>query len=237
MVPACSIDALNAQLRSVRASSEHSSNEAGPVLHNLMALPSSRELSRIEVQTHLVGLLFARPDSAVAKKDIIPNLSYLHYRSANNVDLFCAGYGADWEPAMYPDYRQVGVVNGTKWFFSDKAFAGLCEELEHRTRWRYMGETDLILVNADQTISFSQAIVVTLEKALRDNAIQSVASFFEEIIKFARNYSGSNPVFDASDYLGLRIASKSILGTLVPKKLADIFRSARHVCVRDISRV
>lgn len=43
----------------------------------------------------MVGILFARPDSPLAKSDIIPSMPFFHDLSDNHIDFFCAGYGVE----------------------------------------------------------------------------------------------------------------------------------------------
>ena len=40
----------------------------------------------------LTGILLARPEDAVARELVLPNLEYWHYRSDYYTDFFCAGY-------------------------------------------------------------------------------------------------------------------------------------------------
>jgi hypothetical protein len=44
----------------------------------------------------LVGLLFAPPTAPLTRDDLLPRLDEYHTRSADNMDLFWAGYGRYW---------------------------------------------------------------------------------------------------------------------------------------------
>jgi hypothetical protein len=50
----------------------------------------------------MVGLLLARPQSPLARAEIVPNLQYLHHRSGTHIHFFCVGYGAYWSPGSVP---------------------------------------------------------------------------------------------------------------------------------------
>lgn len=40
----------------------------------------------------IIGVLFTRPSLSLAKNEIIPNLEYLHRRSATHMHFFCPGF-------------------------------------------------------------------------------------------------------------------------------------------------
>lgn len=93
----------------------------------------------------MVGLLFARPDNLLVQAEVIPNLSYFHYRSGKHIDFFCAGYDGYTGRGQEEGYREVGLPG---WVYSDQMFNQLREEIEAMSKWRYSGDVDLILTNA-----------------------------------------------------------------------------------------
>src|SRR5205814_993168 len=50
----------------------------------------------------MVGLLFARPGSALAKAEVLPNLEYFDRRSGRNIDFYVAGFRQGW-PGLEED--------------------------------------------------------------------------------------------------------------------------------------
>ena len=43
-------------------------------------------------RVRMVGIVFARPNSPLAKSEIIPQIADWHFRSGNHIDFFFAGY-------------------------------------------------------------------------------------------------------------------------------------------------
>jgi len=200
-----------------------------------------------EQGVRLVGLLFSRPTSPLAKEEIIPNLDYFHHRSGNHVDFFCAGYGQYWQGRRdeFPDQTRVGPGQHSDWLFSAMKFNDFRGEIERMTRWRYSGAVDLILANgrydAEQDeghIDFSSAISCQLDKMKREGAITSVEAFFEEIFRFSETTRGRDPTWGFSDKKGIAIAGsalKRLILELLPRKIGDDLRRLEHLAVRDVS--
>lgn len=196
--------------------------------------------------SRLIGIVFSRPDSKYAD-EIIKGLPYYHYRSGSSVDFFFAGYGSDSASDGDPDLKSViKFDNDDEWFFSPKAFDSLRKEMEESTKWIYGGGTDILFFAAlgnRQTVrldlDFSSAIVCNLEQMEKDGAITSVGMFLEPIIKFADKYEGDDPLWQLSDKLGLKQAKGFALDALLaflPETVRKLFKSAKHLAVRDISK-
>lgn len=195
----------------------------------------------------MVGLLFARPDLKLAQEEIIPSLKHFHHRSSQNIDLFCAGYGAYWENwiDVYPDQKAITVIEGVTWQFSSNQFIAFQREIESKTKWRYSGGVELLLANAKfdnktqtPSIDFNSALVCLLDQMKKDGAIVSVPSFFEEIFRFAENASDDNPTWGFSDTQGKNIGSNAIWQAIVsclPKGLQEKANQAKYLAIRDIS--
>ena len=203
----------------------------------------------------LVGLLFARPASPLAKEEVIPNLSYLHHRSADFVHFYCGGY---WEGSVPPDAEtgRIQVANG--WMYSDEVFNNVRKEVESRTSWHYSGGVDLILTNARYRprrgswsellftddrprsyLDFSSSIVVNLEQLKQTDSLPSVATLFEGICRYAERTNHQDPAWSLSDRLGGALAVealKEIVLCALPEAVRDKAKVAFQYPVRDISR-
>ena len=73
---------------------------------------------------NITGMLFARPASRFAQREILPHIDYWHHRSDYHTDFFCPGYLRD-------DSGQSGEVvanvGGAKWCFSNQGFVTFLE--------------------------------------------------------------------------------------------------------------
>ena len=126
----------------------------------------------------MVGLLFARPNSRLAKSDILPNLDYFHHRSGTHIDFFCAGFGQYWEGRPeFIGHQRVVPGKHAAWLFSPKKFDSFRQEIEGMTNWKYSGASDLLLANAyfDPStnitdIDFSSTICCQLDQMVEDKS-------------------------------------------------------------------
>ena len=191
----------------------------------------------------MVGLLFAPPETRLAREEIIPGLQYFHYRSGNNIDFFCAGYrryGPD------PGSDEKIVTNDRPpWIFNLRMYDEFRRQIQQRSSWRYSGEADLILMNAEfkesarnASLDFTSAIACDLDRMVKDQAIQSVRRFFEDIFKFAETAQTADPTWGFSDEQGLRVggsALRRLVLSLLPRHLGDDYKRAEHFAIRNIS--
>jgi hypothetical protein len=76
---------------------------------------------------------------------------------------------------------RVEVTNGAyPWYFSAKSFAEFVDDLESATSWKYSGDVELLLLNADNTdehlyfhLDYSRVISINLTQACKTGAINS----------------------------------------------------------------
>jgi hypothetical protein len=191
----------------------------------------------------LVGILLCHPGSPLAKSEILSHLPYFHVRSGDAIDFFCAGYGAYWPPEYYADQAPVARIQDQEWLFSDIAFNEVIEELEIESKWKYSGETELLLIPAMKTsdghISFVYETtgVFNLEKMANDKAFTSVRAFFGDIIRFAKSNSSNDPSWVFSDRKGLEVAARVLKEgflSLVPEPLRSGYSTASHYAVSTL---
>ncbi|WP_020586359.1 hypothetical protein [Desulfobacter curvatus] len=199
-----------------------------------------------DTRTVMVGILFASPGTNLADKEILPRLDYYHHRAGKNIDFYCAGYTQGWEGGEDAygcnDYKKAGLDG---WVYSNKRFVDLCKELSQLSKWKYSGETDLILINAKHDaksrsaqIDFSSAILCQLDSMKKDGAIESVAEFFERIFQYAESADSHDPTWGFSDKQGVKetgLCLSRLIFSLIPKNVAKSYMKARHYAVRDIS--
>lgn len=188
----------------------------------------------------MVGIVFASPNSPLAKSEIIPQIADWHYRSGNHIDFFFAGYS----PTSSKLYSEVQVQGPDPWFYNPEAFHELRLQIENRTKWQFGGECELLLTNArvgehfkTVDLDFSSTICCQLNKMKEDKAISSVADLFESVFRFAESATGEDPTWGISDRLGIKIARsalKRVVLGLLPKELGGDFRKAEYFAVRNV---
>jgi hypothetical protein len=194
-------------------------------------------------KVRMVGLLFARPDVPLAQVEVVPNLDYFHYRSGKHIDFFCAGYDGYTGRDETEGYRKINKEPELKWGFSERMFIRFMEDIEGRSPWKYSGDCDLILANAhyDATkrevrIDLKRRVQCKLKQMKDIGAINSVTSFFEDIIRYAEHADGEDPTWGFSDAQGAKLAGSALrrfILALLPKDLGKDAERAVHFAVID----
>jgi hypothetical protein len=107
--------------------------------------------------------------------------------------------------------------------------------LEKYSKWKYSGESELLLVDYKNGIlSFDRMMQFHLDNMFRDNVIYSVHQFFEQLYRICKDKETLNQVSNA---FGLdkakQIAKERILDKL-PIELGIIFTQEKYFCVRNM---
>ncbi len=190
-------------------------------------------------QVRMVGIVFARPNSPLAKAEIIPQLNDWHFRSGQHIDFFFAGY--TYPHPIVSGYVPVAIPGREDWLYSSELFYKFQKQIERKSKIQYSGACDLLLTNArfDQTLDravldFRSTIMCQLDSMKAEKAIPSVEQFFESIFRFAEASGGSDPTWGFSDAQGLRIAGsalKQAVLSLLPKSVGEEAAKAKHFVV------
>src|SRR5438552_10086292 len=119
------------------------------------------------------AILFAPPQTRIAKEQIVPRLDYFHHRSGKSIDFFFIGYGGYMHRSQFPGMVELGEQRTSDgsispWAFSGEVLNEVRRQIEARTPWRYSGEVELLLTTAacdaegKVAIDFSTVIVLDL---------------------------------------------------------------------------
>ncbi|MEK6744042.1 MAG: hypothetical protein AABZ15_10540 [Nitrospirota bacterium] len=195
-------------------------------------------------QARMIGLLFVRPDSELAKNGVLPHLGYYHVRSAEHITFYCVGYAQE---SSEGDEKIVVEFERNRWTFSNSKFNSMREMLEYRTKWRYSGMVDLIIANSTipaqpgetltASIDFSTAICINLDRLVETKAITGVEALFERIFRYAEQPDPLDPTSGLSDAAGIKIvrsAFRKMVFSLIPEHLRPEMEQAFQLAVRDI---
>lgn len=181
-----------------------------------------------EQLVRMTCIVFARGDSDLAKKELIPLTQLWHERSADFLDVFLIGFSFDASSD-----------------FDSKLFASAQTWMEKHTKWRRGGGADIIIFNTvlekgkqRASIQWESAICINSEAALKSEAFLSLEAFFETMIGFARQYQGQDPTWGFSDSLGgkkIKSGLWHLVLSFMPEALRKDAESAKHFCVRSIA--
>ena len=152
------------------------------------------------------------------------------------MDIFCAGYARAGTLGVESDYTFTSVLDkgpdGSAWLFSQRAFNQVRAYTENLSGWRNSGEVDLLLVMGRQeagevtpVLDWRSGVVIALDNAISDGAIRSVATFMEQLFRYAEQ----NPV---KPHLGGFIVAAE--GKVVAESLVDVVLGALPVDLRPL---
>lgn len=182
-----------------------------------------------------IGILITRPDLQTGNS-ILKSLNYFHHLTGNNINFYLPGYGAYWSGDRYPDMNNVARINGVDWSFSYKAFVDFIAALEEVSRWKYSGESELLLIPYhDEMLDFSGVAVFHLDAMMNDGTISSVSSF---ITGLSRCVKRDNSVTSITARGVVKCVSKTVIDEIVDKTPTYISKSlsrGKHYLCRDFS--
>lgn len=189
----------------------------------------------------MVGLCFARPASELANSEILPQIPDWHYRSGSHIDFYFPGFA---DHSSEDDTYQIPMFGRRTWFYSPKVFNNFRQQIEAKTRWKYSGGNDLILVNAryreeldEPDIDFSTAIVCQLDSMNQTKAFPSVEQYFESIFRFAEEAPIQDPAWEFSDRKAVSLgvsALKRVALKFLPGGIGTEAERVKHFFVKDI---
>ena len=189
--------------------------------------------SKLEADT--IGILFARPKSDVGR-DIRDSLPYYHHRSGHNVNFYLPGYGAYWYGA-YPDETDVVSINGTKWSFSNQEYAGFVADIESKSRWKYSGESELLLIDyKNGSLDFSNVLTLCLDAMLREDAIPSINIFFEKLFRLASEQRRLVQISDISTLNAMSQVTLECILDALPNLFRGFLKKGRHYIIRNCTK-
>ena len=183
-----------------------------------------------------IGILITRPSLATGK-DIVGELGYYHHLTGHGINFYLPGYGAYWNPEEYPDMKVVTKIDRTEWSFSNKAFVEFINALEEISRWKYSGESELLLIPYHGgKLDFSSVAVFCLDAMLKDEAISSVSRFITELSRSVRRNNGVKSI--AAKGVA-KCVTKAIAQEMIDiflKNVSKALKRGRHYVCKDFSR-
>ncbi len=184
-----------------------------------------------------IGILLAQPNSNFVKDEILNRIEYYYMRSFDNIDFYFPGYGAYWPEYKYPDKKDICKINNVNWSYSTQSFIGFIEKLEKKSKFKYSGETELLVIKySGGKLDFSEVLIFWLDRMVKDEIIYSVPSFFEKLF---RTFNKAHYVSEASDVLAFNQLAINLFDVGIdnlPFKLGKTFMNTKYFCTKNIGR-
>lgn len=188
-----------------------------------------------DTEQDTIGILLTRPASQTGK-DIVRTLPYYHHRSGKSIHFYLPGYGAYWH-GVYPDEENVAKIGGAQWSFSNQKYVEFIEALEGHSRWKYSGESELLLIEyVNGKLDYSNVLKFHLDAMLRDEAIASVNVFFESIFRYASQQASLTQVSDINALKALGQVTMDCILAELPRFFRGAIKKERHYLVNDYSQ-
>ena len=148
------------------------------------------EYERLIENQEIVVLLFVRPTNQDAI-DIIREFEYLHYNSSRYCSIYAVGYSNDFQKQSDTHYRKICEILNSDWYFSSKAFVEFKDNLEKRIKWKYSGETEILILQNNpgkhDPLNFINYVAIDVNKGLKEGYIDSFQRFMESLVRSAKS--------------------------------------------------
>ena len=148
------------------------------------------EYERLIENQEIVVLLFVKPTNQDAV-DIIQEFEYIHYNSSKYCSIYAVGYSNDFQKQSDTHYRKVCEILNSDWYFSSKAFVEFKDNLEKRIKWKYSGETEILVLQNNpgkhDPLNFTNYVAIDVNKGLKEGYIDSFQRFMESLVRSAKS--------------------------------------------------
>lgn len=182
-----------------------------------------------------VGILLTRPDLDTGK-EILNSLEYYHHLTGKNINFYLPGYGAYWYGA-YPDGKVVTEIDSAQWSFSNKEFVEFIDDMEKYSKWQYSGESELLLVHTKNgTLSYDILLQFHLDNMLRDNVINSISVFFQQLSRLFRTKESLNEISDSIGWDKAIQMLKDNLISRLPYGMSKIITQEKYFCIQNMRK-
>ncbi len=200
-----------------------------------MLLKINNAIQEGKLRAQYIGILLTRP-ALETGKNILESLNYYHELSEESFNFYFPGYGAYWNNT-YSDEKVVAEVDEVKWFFSDKAFVKFIRELQKNSRWKYSGESELLLLQLnDGELSYEGAMVFHLDAMIRDKVIDSIPAFFQDLFGLLEDKETLEQISDALGWDKLKDMVKDGVLEKLPWGLGSIIQEEKYFYIRNLAK-
>jgi hypothetical protein len=221
----------------------HAAPSAGLALYQLMVATAKRIRSSpmppdCAVGRFPVALFFVRGDRGGDGKklaeQVVASFDYWDRDTGDSLDVVLAGWS-----------KKDGELA-----FDAGDFLKFRKCIETSSKWKYSGETDLLLLNfevdtanVEGWFDYSEAIALPLEEMLRNKQIGSIDGLLAELARSAEQvatknrYEGTSPVWEISDRAGILRVKKDLwcaIKKLFLKDYAEKLDGLEQFAVKDM---
>ena len=197
----------------------------------MFAASTYEEIERIEQgveNAEIVVFLFVR----ATEKEILKEFEYIHYCAATYCSIYAIGYTDDFSKSEDRTYRKIEAYMENDWYYSAKAFNIFKERLQDRIRWKYSGETEVLILQNNpgksNVLNFQNYVAIDITKGIREGYIDSFQSFMESLIRCSKSKVTAKEAIQ--NIRNSRISIKDVLSSAIedckkiPKPVKNILQ-------------
>lgn len=138
----------------------------------------------------IVIFLFVKPNTDMGNQ-VVKEFEYIHYNTDKYCSVYAIGYSNNPEK-LKDSSKAITTVDGTEWLYIAKDFVDFKNKLENRIRWKYSGETEVMILqnNINKTsnvLNFQNYVAINIEKGIREGYIESFQTFMESVMREAKS--------------------------------------------------
>jgi hypothetical protein len=162
-------------------------------------------------------------------EEAIASIKYWDLSSGKNIDILFPGW----------DRQHDRVV------FDVTKFYEFQEELQSSSKWKYGGESEILLLNFDYRpstsegrFSFKESVSLSIEEMIKKEIASSVDALMHEIVSISKSVDKPN-VWEISDQFAIQRARKSIWNYLKNKitgGLSEVYDELRPFAVCNLEK-
>lgn len=160
----------------------------------------------------IVVFLFVKPATQEAI-DIIREFEYIHFNSSKYCSIYAIGYSNNPQKSTDKTYSKITKIIDGNWYFSYAAFVDFKDKLEYRIKWKYSGETEILILQNNpggrDPLNFTNYVAMNINDGLRKGYIDSFQIFMESLVRSAKSKVTAKEV--ALDLYKSRISIKDII--------------------------
>lgn len=207
-----------------------------------------------------VGFVFIRGDRGgggkVLAEEVTSSLRYWHLDSDRYIDFIFPGWRKPYLHEKETNMPYVDLDSGSPLVFDIELFSKMRQSIEKQSRWRYSGETDILLVNYMLNpayawgtlqrkstsyyghLDFREAITLYVEQMIKKKLTLSIDALMHEIISASKLIERPG-VWEISDRIGYQRGSKALwtfLKRMFARKLTDVLDEVQPFAVHNLRK-
>lgn len=211
----------------------------------------------IEMIRTPVALMFVRGDRAAPGKtfadQVVSSFGYWNSVSAEYLDLVFFGWYKEGDTVGFQPITGQDAGDSSR-LGEAGMFVDCCREIERMSKWRYSGETDVLLVDFEVSrtesgqlhrpgkFSFKNCMYLPVEALVEEKRYRSLDALVSDLVNNAREVYEASPlqgtVFDISDRIGWTRGRKATWDRLKEMFLRDwskVYDELRPFTVCDLT--